>query len=488
MNPHVPPAMPNGPHAPDAPVPPANPPQHIPPADPIQGAAHQEAAPAPRRARTPRGVVPTNSRAQANCAPAMLELAAAYPMYTVQRRSVNYFVPDATMLFHLIGICDQMMLTTERFIRSSPAWLPIVTQLYISVLWNVMIIKVFVNSGYGFTFANIYNDLVNHLRIDECMIPGPLVPFFQALAAVNGPFEWTGDVLPGLPNFSTLWDASNFAPHSSFARQLPIPAIILDQLAYFASRPNPAGITSQYQTFEWYRNVFSQGSTTYDSRCRMGPQLCASLFCTSAQFDAAKSFWNSVLTDFTRINGALENQPLTNYLQLLGFSSQANALQGNWFQHVCIVMQKYCQYFNGSLPLKSISPVGIGAVLVRGTPNSTTLVRNWVYPDDRAIEVFTSTRYAARREIPENLSVKFHHADHNLEEQAEQYAVLTHTNIDWSVIQVQNDWQPIVRNRIYEGDYWTQPTFRDSMSVTLKLQFAQLVASRYHQQTALHAE
>jgi len=392
------------------------------------------------------------------------------------------------MLFHVISICDMMMLTTERFIRSSPAWLPIVTQLYVAVLWNVMIIKVFANSGYGSEFANLLNELVTYLRIDECVIPGPLVPFFQSLAAVNGPFEWIGDVLPALPDFDAVWTAADFSPSSSFARQIPVPVILLDQLAYFATRANPANVQSQYTTFEWYRNVFQQGQGTFNARVRLGPQMCGSLFTTQAQFDAAKSFWNAVFTGFTRVNGALADAPFLNYVQWLGFMSQAGTPQTSWFQHVCIVMQKYCQYFNGSVPLKSILPVGIGSVVIFGQPLTSVQTRDWVYPLAARLEAFTSARFNPLRELPDTFQVKFMHSDHEIEEQAEQYAILSHTNIDWSTIRTQNGWTAISRHDTHRGDYWNMIPFRYSNSISLKLSFAQVIASRYHQQAANRAE
>lgn len=411
-------------------------------------------------------------------------------MYTDQRRAPNYFVPDAQMLFHVTGICDQMMNSTERFLRSAPAWIPIVSQLYISVLWIVMILKVHVNSGYGAFYASFYSDLETCLKIGECMIPGPLVPFFQSLAAVNGPYEWIGDVLPVLPGFIHLWEATQFHPQSGLARQIPLPLIMLDQLYYFATRVDPqAANASTYTTFQWYRNVFSQGLGTYDRLNRIGPQSCGSLFTTQAQYDSARTFWASAFgTGFTRINAADGQPVLTTFFHLLGFQSQDSTWQVNWFQHVVIVMQKYCQYFNGSVALKSISPVGIGAVVIRGTPNSNASARNWVFPANNSIEPFTSTRFAPLREIPAELGVIFHHADPEIEEQAEQYAILCHTNINWSNLNPQNQWAAIPAASCFDGEYWNMTCFRHSPVIRFKVQYAQLIASRYHQQAANRAD
>ncbi|CAH9103830.1 unnamed protein product [Cuscuta europaea] len=147
-----------------------------------------------RRNRDPRGFIPVAPSAAVTSVPAMLEIFSSNPMYTQHRGPVNLFVPDAQMLFHVLGICDRMMNSTDRFTRSFPGWLPIVSHLYIAVLWNFMILKVVLNSGHGAMVD------LPHFQIGECMIPGPLVPFFQSLAAVNGPFDWVGDIVPHLPD------------------------------------------------------------------------------------------------------------------------------------------------------------------------------------------------------------------------------------------------------------------------------------------------
>ncbi|ACL93279.1 coat protein [Carrot cryptic virus] len=490
MDDNTPAAQPNGPHAPAAAAPHAVPPPAIPPATPAPGAVQQPPAPAPRRSRNPHGPTPISSRVSAPSAPALLELPAATPMYTEQRRSANFFVPDAQMLFHVLSICDQMMNSTERFLRSSPAWMPIVSQLYISVLWNVMTIHVFVNSGYGSAFSSFLTELYSVLRIDECMIPGPLVPFFQALGAVNGPFDWIGDIVPGLPNFSALWNEAGFHANNNYVRQVPIPAVILDQLHYFSQYAVPANQQSTYTTFQWYRNVFQQGLGAMNRLNRIGPQLCGSLFTTQAQYDAARNFWNASLNaGITRAN-ANEGQPaFSNYRQLFGFESQTGVLQVNWFTSVSIAMNKYTQFFNGSVPLKSILPTGIGAVVIYGTPMNNPSTRTWVYPPDTGIEPFTTTRYPPRREIPDALSIQFSHADHELEEQAEQYAMLTHTNIKWyQNLETQNNWTAIAAGGLYLGDYWNMMPYRFSAPLHYKSQYAQIIASRYHQQAANKAE
>lgn len=82
--------------------------------------------------------------------------------------------------------------------------------------------------------------LESHLRISECTIPGPLVPFFQALAAINGPFVCMGDIVLFMMELPSIWSLTGFHPTANVARQLPIPAIILD--SFMPSRASPMTI------------------------------------------------------------------------------------------------------------------------------------------------------------------------------------------------------------------------------------------------------
>jgi hypothetical protein len=489
MDARFPEAQPDGPIIPEAPAPQPAAPENIPPAPPAPGAAHQPVAPPTKRARTAYGLIPSPQMTGTPSAPTLLELAAAYPMYTVQNRTPNTFVPDAQLLFHVLGICDQAMISTERFLKSSPPWMPIVSQLYISVLWLYMIIAININTSYGAIFSNIYYELGTVLRIEDCLIPGPLVPFFQSLAAVNGPFEWIGDILPTLPSFSTIWNAANFRVNPSFARSVPIPAIMLDQLYAMSQMAPPVNQQSTYATFQWYRSVFSATNAGTQQLNRIGPQTCGSLFVPQAQYDSSRTFWNACLTgNFTRLNAAAGQPLLTNYAQLLGFVNQNGAPQFTWFASVATVMGKYCQFFNGSVPLKSISFTGIGAVAVYAKPLSPSLARDWLYPTATMIEPFCSNRFLPRREIPDNLLITFSHADHEIEKEGEQYALTTCTNIQWIGVQTQNNWTAINDAHVHTGLYWNLPPFRFSPPINRKNQFQQIIASRYHQQAANRAE
>ncbi|CAN6834369.1 unnamed protein product [Brassica oleracea] len=70
---------------------------------------------ASHRDRTPRGPVPQSPNHNIAPPKRLLPLNLTSP----STLRFNSFVPDAQMLFHVLGICDQLMLTTTQFLRSS---------------------------------------------------------------------------------------------------------------------------------------------------------------------------------------------------------------------------------------------------------------------------------------------------------------------------------------------------------------------------------
>jgi hypothetical protein len=407
-------------------------------------------------------------------------------MYTDQRRDPNFFVPDANHVFHVLSVCDGMMNSTHRFTQSSPAWLPIVSQLYISVLWNFFIVYVYNNAGYGLEFSQLVTSLISVLRLDESPIPGPLVPFFESLAAVNGPFTWIGDVMSALPDLPLLWDQANFVFTPDYFRSVPCPAVLLDQLQYFATWVIPQN-QQIYTNFEWYRNIFSVPVAVTDlRRYRLAPNCSGSLYSTNAQVDAARAYWNPYFTGQPRTNVA--NPPFHDWSQIFGFSRQNDASNITWWQHVSSVMAKYCQYFNGSKTLKTLSPTGTGSVLVSAIPQTNQGTRDWLYPAAFP-QGFLSSRFAPIHELPDGLRLMFNHSDHELEEVAEQYAILTATNVVWFENNAaQHGFARVQRVNTHRGTYWVSPPHRRSGPINLKVQYAQVIASRYHQVSANKVE
>jgi hypothetical protein len=473
------PVIPTHAAAPQAPA------ENIGPAIQATGTAQALPAPKPQRSRNPRGLIDASGSHPTEGAPALLEIAAGAPFHTDQRRSPNGFVSNAQNMFWVLSCCDSMMGSTDRFLRSSPAWLPIVSQLYISFLWLYHNMRIYLHTTYGFEFANLLRNMTDILHIDECMIPGPLIPFFESIAAVNGPFEWIGDILPLVPPHTTIWHGANFITENQYLRHIPIPAVLLDQLFYF-SQWNPPANQTLYGHFQWYRNIFSEPSSGNNNRLRrfmLSPPGAGSLYTTAAQTTAAYTFWNAALQGFNRIDaGALP--VLTDISQLLGLNDQNFAGQIHWFQHVSSVMQTYSKFFNGSRPIKSISPVGLGACEIVGTVGNSTVARDWIYPQNMP-DPFLSSRFNPPHAIPSDMLTSFSHADHTIEEQAEQYQTLAQTNVFYSDVVTQHGHVQLVANQnILYGDYWLMARHRHADNLNFVNHYMQVISHRYHNSVA----
>lgn len=442
------------------------------------------AAPNSRRSRSPLGLIPAALSVAVTGIPVLLDGATDYPMHTINRRSPNLFIPDSQMMFNMLSVCDHMMISTEEFLNSNPGWIPIVSQLYVSVLWVVHILRVFAKYGYG--GAIIHNSIRDYfVGYEECMIPGPLVPFFQSIAAVKGPFDWIGDILPCFPSFHEFWDNTTRSPSHNYARQIPFPALMLDQLARFGASVPETDQDSNYTTFQWYSNVFNIDFKDAENLYFVGPQTCGSLYVTQSQYDNARRFWASRLGNFTRLNFNPNQPNLTNFEQVLGFTIQNGTNQFSWFPVVAMVMGNYTRYFKESVPLKSIDIAGIGSTAIHGHPKRSATVSQWLYPPDNHITPFTSTRFEPLRPIPYDLDVTFSHAHHGIEKLAERYANIAFTNINWSKIDNDNDkFIGVEENApFYTGDYWKMLPHRSTCPVSafsVSSLYTNVVASRYH--------
>jgi hypothetical protein len=476
---------------PNVPAPAPAPAAPLAPAPPMQGAAQPNPAPAPARNRHPRGPIPAPTNNATPGVPALLELGAANPFSTEFFRSQNFFVPVAIHLFWCLGICDAHMSTTHRFLQSAPMWLPIVSQYYISVLWIYMILTVRVNAGYASTLEiHFYEDCTKYLHFQNCMIPGPLVPFFSALAASSASFDWLGDFLPGLPTPEEMLANQDGMINANWSRSVPFPAAILDQLVHFVVY-TPTAPATRYSSFQWYRSIFGLASAN-SAPLRIGPQAAASMYVSQQQVDTAHPFWQGLIGTtaapiYTRQTSA-NVELFDNFFQFCGFvDGNANPrMHTDIFNAVSRCMQTYCQYFNNSVAIRAISPTGLGATIPRGIPQGNATTRDWLYP--AAYPQPRLSNYGlAIHPLPAHLGVRFEHADHELEEVAEQYAITTHINVHLGHTNnaPQNGFAAPTNN--YTGDAWRMLMFRKSGFVQIHNAYGHTIAARYHLSTAARA-
>jgi hypothetical protein len=147
----------------------------------------------PRRPQAP-------SQSQATGLADMLELAAPEATRVPVDMSTSYFLPSYIALGKAVDACNHIMLTTRKFTESNPQWHPLLTHAYIALCWYTKILAVMAEDG------ELSDDQLGcYLRIRETInteglwIPGPLVPYFEAISLSAGPHGHQGNVCPRLP-------------------------------------------------------------------------------------------------------------------------------------------------------------------------------------------------------------------------------------------------------------------------------------------------
>lgn len=157
-------------------------------------------APEPPVPFAPRGRNPGPARQTAPGISSMLDMVAYAPWSKPESLALSTFIPCAHVLFYCLHECDTLMLSTDRFNRGHPQWLPYVSRLYISVLFYFRIMDCMVLSGdAGTEIINLLNEMKSRHDFRRLMIPGPLVPIFQSLSVCASGNELLGDVSPTLP-------------------------------------------------------------------------------------------------------------------------------------------------------------------------------------------------------------------------------------------------------------------------------------------------
>jgi hypothetical protein len=469
--PAAPPAPPRAPTPPTA------------PAAPAPGTAQGEVAAPPRDKKAARfHAAPTTPRTTG--LPAMLEIVSNQEYHTTRHDDINAVVPSAIMYFQAISAMDEQMSTTHRFVQSAPAWVPVVSHIYFALLWHWQLLRAFRNSRSidrdAFEFLDVCERLFDFRSL---LVPGPLVPFLQSLTSCAAHFDWYGNISPGIPTIAELGmlPASGYAP-GRYVYQLPAPVLFLDVLSQFAR--DAVRTDADAQSYRWYHTIFldTWASTRPSRNNTLGPQGSCNHWVPNAQLIAANGFWSSKTTTLPRrfrataTAGSTASGPIDSWTSFTGFHGSDGIYKYSWFSTISRVMQTYCLHFNDSVSLASISPDGLGAIIPIATIQPSSDLRDYFFP--------ATLHQPHERSFPARFEVELFHGDHTLEELPEQYAALTQPNIDMSLLEEQNDHEPVRDTDIRTGSFWTQPEVRRSTRLNVHTAYAQMISSRYHNATA----
>jgi len=190
-------------------------------------------------------------------------------------RVANYVVPNCTVFYQLLGMCDTQMAHTKRFTDANPDWIPFVSQLYFGILIYYQVLK---TQAVGNQISQEQRDFLEFLddqfQVAHTKIPGPLVPFFQALAACCGPNDHYGNTTYGIPNNLNVSQATHYLANNRLNVNLPSIIVILDQFMRYIQRFVPAGAVPGAPTLamtdSFYMDIFGTAAAvgaSEDGKC-----------------------------------------------------------------------------------------------------------------------------------------------------------------------------------------------------------------------------
>nr|WRQ19776.1 MAG: coat protein [Grapevine alphapartitivirus] len=465
---------------PGAPVAPVAPAPAITQSNPAPGAAGsaQNVPPPARRDRKPRrdGLAP--SSATISGIPAIYSLVATAPFHTVQEKSNSLFIPSFIAAAVIIDSMNSQMAYTHRFLQSAPAWIPPVSFVYFGVLFVIQTLRasreISANDDSERWFLEGFT---SNYDLRSLLIPGPLVPVFQALAACSGPIERLGDVSPQMPKHWTCQRVHSYMLSNDLSTILPDVPFYMDILNRIST--HGADYTDQeMRTF--HRSVMNQNAAVNagSSLHFYSPGAWSHVSWSLAQLNAARS----ALSNFN-FPPALDvtdtlAPDITDWTKFLRFYHVDGTFYP-WFGNVAATMQRYCQFFSESVPLSAISPAGaaISIPVWNFAPHNRTFTHPFTFVPaiaNGAPAHYTTTGLTS-------LACQGTHCDETLEEVAEQCSAIALVNVDLYTSS-RHPHAP-TNQMLRSGPVWQLPIARRSPRIDYALGVSQSVTSHYRRDT-----
>ncbi|BCY26957.1 coat protein [Rhizoctonia oryzae-sativae partitivirus 3] len=400
----------------------------------------------------PRSTMPSASTKSPGLS-TMLHAVSDMPYYDKPYYNVTYKVPNFMMFFYVLGLMDNQMAHTKRFTDANPDWIFFVSQLYYSVLLFYFTLKC------QLTGAQISNEqllflefIENNFDIKNAKIAGPLVPFFQSLAANAGPTKAFGNLVFGIPNNLEVTQANHFLFNNRLNANLPSVIFILDQMMRYINNfapvapANAAPVSANMNTTDqFYFNIFGTAAANASANricmhtpsARSEPQLPTHV---ASGFLGSSNVWRSSLpfdpatnnSTYTSGNGA-NALALDQILGFRGFGGTVNSTF-TWFTQVGRLMQPYADFWkdSGSLGAISTSGIGIGYIITRPAPGAANVVAREITVRDVRYMPAGTPRY----QIVEysTFQVYAEHSEENLDLVTEQQGLLCQLDFDWTPV------------------------------------------------------
>jgi hypothetical protein len=414
-------------------------------------------------------------------------------------KNPNFVVPCFIMFFQILGIMDTQMARTRRFTDANPDWHPFVSQLYFSVLIYYFVLLCQSTGNQITQEQRLFLEyLESQFNVSHAKIPGPLIPFFQSLAACSGPDPTFGNVAFGIPDSLDASQHQHFLSRLRLNAHLPSIVFILDQFMRLINRFAPVGAApaavNLNVTDSHYIDIFGVAAAAgaVNRVCMKTPSARVDINVTHSamqSFFGTSNIWRSVLPFDPNTNQSTytfgNNQNVLTFEQYIGFRGYGPTANQhfNWFNEVGRVMQPYADFFRDSASLGSVNTIGIGVVYIRSsyadTPENATSLTTDMATRDVRYQVTGTSRY----QVPDltNLQVQCSHQEEYLESVTEQLGMLTQLHVIWNVNNNANSVFPgPISGNTEIGSVWQRLWLKVSPWLTVQRYVGSLISGYFH--------
>ncbi|AHL25163.1 capsid protein [Heterobasidion partitivirus 15] len=153
------------------------------------------------------------------------------PFTHVSKFGNNFVVPDFHHAFTMLDEMDNIMLSTKKFTDISETWTPLMSRYFFGSLLLVHTLRVQREAdAVTPTVANFLDQFEKDFPLHSIPIPGPMVNFFECLAASNVAVAGFDPVSPILPKKANVTTRAKLLFNNNLAGRIPHPLIMLDQM------------------------------------------------------------------------------------------------------------------------------------------------------------------------------------------------------------------------------------------------------------------
>jgi len=299
------------------------------------------------------------------------------PLINTVEPTPSYFVPSSLMMFYIIHEMDYIMCQNYYFNRSTMYYHPYVSRLYFSILFYIQVLRAMNKAGVLERRAKLFlEQFLDDFPPESLSIPGPLLPFFQAIAVSQPNDRNFGKIYPFVPT-STIGakkqkDRIVDEPNRWLLPNVPL---LFGFIARITSREarNAAFSSDNNQTIKDYPSPWNPLTVlSADSETRVATQPIINGVTWSsdpAQWTPTEA-WSLTSPGvnypvesndeqnkkFTKYGSQLRIPSLTADESTCSISKFLQLEEPEWFSKVLTIMTLYSKYFRASGTLAHCSP------------------------------------------------------------------------------------------------------------------------------------